>query len=100
MSWWGIVIDLNRLSAYPSAKSAGTNEGAGHSVFPRGDKEADDSFFAECLGGLQTMQTLNQHKARALRPHQDRCLLAVVQHIGGDFVHALLFERGAPFYRT
>ena len=79
MSRWGIVIDLNRLSAYPSSKSAGTNEGAGHSVFPRGDKEADDSFFAECLGGLQTMQTLNQHKARAVRPHQDRCLLAVVQ---------------------
>ena len=33
---------------------------------------------AECLGGLQTMQTLNQHKVRAVRPHQDRRLLAVV----------------------
>jgi hypothetical protein len=66
-------------------------------VFPRGDKKADDSFFPERLGGLQPVQTLNQHKARAVGPHQDRRPLALVEHTGGDFVHALLFYGGAPF---
>jgi hypothetical protein len=47
--------------------------------------ESDDGFFAERLGGLQTMQTLNQDKARAVRSHQDRRLLAVVEHTGCDF---------------
>jgi hypothetical protein len=74
-------------------------EGAGHSVFPCGNQKAHDSFFAERLGGLQPVQTLNQHKARAVRPHQDRRPLAIVEHAGRDFVHALLFEGGAPFYR-
>ena len=70
-------------------------------MFPRGDQKADDAFFAERLGGLQTMQTLNQDKARAVRSHQDRRLLAVVEHTGGDFVDALLFETGArSFYRN
>jgi hypothetical protein len=66
-------------------------------VFPRIDKEADDSFFAERLGGLQPMQTLNEHETRAIRSHQNRRLLAVFKHVGSDFVHALLFERRAPF---
>lgn len=74
-------------------------EGAGDSVFPCGDKKADDSFFAERLGGLQSMQALNQYKARAVRSHQDRRALAVVEHAGGDFVDALLFEGGTPLRR-
>jgi hypothetical protein len=74
-------------------------EGVGYSVFPRGDQKTDDGFFAERLGGLQTMQALDQDKARAIRSHQDRRLLAVVEHTGGDFIDALLFERSAPFYR-
>ena len=36
--------------------------------------------FPQCLGGLQTVQTIYQHKARAVRPNRDRRPLAVVQH--------------------
>ena len=36
--------------------------------------------FPQCLGGLRTVQTIYQHKARAVRPNRDRRPLAVVQH--------------------
>jgi hypothetical protein len=36
-------------------------------VLPRINKEADDSFFAERLGGLQPMQALNEHETPAIR---------------------------------
>jgi hypothetical protein len=43
---------------------------------------------------------LDQHETPAVPTHQDWCLLADVKHAGGDFVHALLHERGAAFDRT
>jgi ADP-ribose pyrophosphatase YjhB (NUDIX family) len=71
----------------------------GLSMLPRGHAEADDGFLAERLGCFKSVQALDQHKARAVRPHQDRRLLAVIEHAGRDLVHALLFERGASFDR-
>ena len=71
----------------------------GRSVLPRGHEEADDGFLAERLGCFKSVQALDQHKARAVRPHQDRRLLAAIEHAGRDLVHALLFERGASFDR-
>jgi hypothetical protein len=62
-------------------------------VFPRGDKEADDSFFAECLDGLQTVQTIYQHKARAVRPNQDRRPLAVVRHTASTRFRSRVMRR-------
>ena len=41
-------------------------------MLPRIHKEGDDGFFAERLGGLQPVQTLNKYEARAVRPDQDR----------------------------
>src|SRR5208282_4794868 len=69
------------------------------SVLARVDAKADDGLLAERLGGLQPVQPLDQHEARAVRPYQDRGLLAVLEHAGGDFVHALLLERGPAFDR-
>jgi len=42
------------------------------SVLARVDTKADDGFLAERLGGLQPVQPLDQHEARAVRPYQDR----------------------------
>src|SRR5208282_835551 len=69
------------------------------SVLARVDAEADDGFLAERLGGFQPVQTLDQYKARAVLPYQDRRLLPVIEHAGGDFVDAFLLERGAAFDR-
>ena len=66
-------------------------------VFPRVDKEADDSFFAERLGGFQPMQALNEHENSAVCPYQDRRLQTLVEHARGDFVYAPLIKGGAPF---
>ena len=41
----------------------------GHSVLPRIDKERNDGLLAKRLGGLQPVQTLNKHEARAVRPY-------------------------------
>ena len=41
----------------------------GRLMLPRIDKEGDDGFFAKRLGGLQLVQTLNKHEARAVRPY-------------------------------
>ncbi len=59
--------------------------------------EADDSFLAERLGGFQPVQALDQHETRAIRTHQDWCLLADFEHAGSDFVHALSHKRGPTF---
>jgi hypothetical protein len=45
------------------------------------------------------VQTLDQHKARSIGPHQDWGLLALVEHARSDFVYALLFQSRAPFDR-
>ena len=58
------------------------------SVFPRVDKEADDSLFAERLGGFQPMQALDKHETSTVRPYQDRRLQALVEHARGDSVYA------------
>jgi hypothetical protein len=68
-------------------------------MLARFDAEADDGFLAERLGGFQPVQALDQHEPRAVRTHKDWCLLADVEHAGGDFVHALLHERGPAFDR-
>jgi hypothetical protein len=41
-------------------------EAPGHSVLPRIDKEGDDGLFAKRLGGLQPVQTFDEHEARAV----------------------------------
>ena len=39
------------------------------SVLPCIDKEADDGLFAERLGGLEAMQTLDEYEAGAVHPY-------------------------------
>jgi hypothetical protein len=68
-------------------------------VFPRVDKETDNSFFAERLGGFQPVQTFDQHKASAVRPYKDRRLLALIEDARRDFVYALLIKSGALLNR-
>jgi hypothetical protein len=63
---------------------------------PRIDKETENSFFTECFGGFQPMQAFNEHEPSAVRPYQDRRLLALVEHARGDFVYALLIKGGTP----
>src|SRR6516225_8668885 len=47
------------------------------SLVPRRvDKETENSFFTERFGGLQSMQAFNEHEPSAVRPYQDRRLLA------------------------
>src|SRR5215472_6023289 len=65
-------------------------------VLPRADKKTENSFFTECFGGFQPMQAFNEHKPSAVRPYQDRRLLALVEHARGDFVYALLIKGGTP----
>jgi hypothetical protein len=55
-------------------------------VLARFRGEADDGFLAERLGGFQPVYALDQHETRAVRTHQDGCLLADLEHAGGDFV--------------
>lgn len=49
-------------------------------MFTRVHAEADDGLFAQCLGSLQAVQALDQHEARAVRAHQNWCLLAIGEH--------------------
>src|SRR5260370_40212590 len=60
---------------------------------------AADRGLAELLAGLEPMQSLDQDEALAVRPHQDRGLLAGFQHALGDLAHALRVERGAALHR-
>jgi hypothetical protein len=41
----------------------------GHSMLPRIDKEGDDGLLAKRLGGLQPVQTFDEHEARAVWPY-------------------------------
>jgi hypothetical protein len=43
--------------------------------------EADDGFLAKRLGGFQPVSALDQHETRAVRTHQDWCLLAMLAAI-------------------
>src|SRR6516162_442252 len=63
---------------------------------PRIDKETENSFFTERFGGFQSMQAFNEHESSAVRPYQDRRLLALVEHARGDFGYALLIKGGTP----
>src|SRR5450631_185206 len=69
------------------------------SMLPGIHPVADDGGLAERLGGLQPVQALDQHETRAVLPHLDRHLLAVLEHALGDLVHARLHERFAPLDR-
>jgi hypothetical protein len=68
-------------------------------VLSRVDKETMNCFFAKRFGGLQPMQAFNEYKSSAIRPYQNRRLLALLQHARGDFVYALLIESGTPLNR-
>jgi hypothetical protein len=48
------------------------------------------------FGGFQPMQAFNEHEPSAVRPYQDRRLLALVEHARGDFAYALLIKCGTP----
>ena len=65
-------------------------------VSPRVDKETENSVFTERFGGFQPMQAFNEHEPSAVRPYQNRRLLALVEHARGDFVYALLIKGGTP----
>jgi len=65
-------------------------------VLPSLDKETENSFFTERLGGFQPMQAFNEHEPTAVRPYLNWRLLAVVEHARGDFVYALLIKGGTP----
>ena len=47
-------------------------------MLPRADKETENSFFTECFGRFQPMQAFNEHEPSAVRPYQDRRLLALM----------------------
>ena len=62
----------------------------------RVDKETENSFFIERLGGFQPMQAFNEHEPSAVCPYQDRRLLALVEDARGDFLYALLIKGATP----
>jgi len=68
-------------------------------MLARIDAESNNGLLAKRLGSLQSVQTLDQHKARSIGPHQDWGLLALVEHARSNFVYALLFQSRAPFDR-
>jgi len=61
-------------------------------VLPCIDKEGDNGLFAERLGGLQSVQTLDKYEARPVRPNKDRRLQALVENAGRDLVYSFWFE--------
>ena len=61
-------------------------------MLPCIDKEGDNGLFAKRLGGLQPVQTFDEHEARAVRPDEDRRLQTLVENAGRDLVYSLLFE--------
>src|SRR5690242_8988477 len=81
-----------------SARAA--NGGASHSVLPCINKECDDGLFTKSFGSFQPVQTLNKHKARTVRPDQDRRLQTLVENAGRDLVYSFLFEARAPLDRN
>ena len=68
-------------------------------MLARVDAVADDRSLAERLGRFQPVETLDQHEACAIRPHQDWHLLPVFEHAGGDFIDAPLLQRRASLDR-
>ena len=62
-------------------------------MLTRFDAVANNSFLAKRLCSLEAMQTLDQYKACSVGSHQDRGLLALVEHARSDFVHTRLFEK-------
>src|SRR5260370_1485771 len=66
---------------------------------PRLHQVAADRGLAELLAGFEAMQPLDQDEALAVRPHQDRGLLAGFEHALGDLAHAFRIERGAALHR-
>jgi hypothetical protein len=60
---------------------------------------SDDSFLAELLARLQTMQPFHQDETFAVLPHQDRALQADLEDALGDLLRFLGVERRAPFHR-
>jgi hypothetical protein len=66
-------------------------------VFPCVDKKTENSLFAKGFAGFQPVQALNQDERSTVGPHQDRRLLALVEHAHRYFINALLFEGRAPF---
>jgi hypothetical protein len=71
-------------------------EATDFSVSARRQKNRE-CLFAEGFAGLQPVQALNQHERSTVGPHQDRRLLAPVEHAHRYFINALLFEGRAPF---
>ena len=65
-------------------------------MLPGVDAVADDGGLAQRLGGLKPVQALDQHEARSVRAHQDRRLLALLEHAVCDRIDALQVERFAP----
>jgi len=65
-------------------------------MLPGVDAVADDGGLAQRLGGLKPVQALDQHEARSVRAHQDRRLLALLEHAVRDRIDALQVERFAP----
>jgi len=65
-------------------------------VLPGVDAVTDDGGLAQRLGGLKPVQALDQHEARSVRAHQDRRLLALLEHAVCDRIDALQVERFAP----
>ena len=59
---------------------------------PRINEECGDSLFTKSFGGLQPVETLYKHEARAVSPDQDRRLQTFVENAGRDLVYSLLFE--------
>src|SRR5262249_23934712 len=60
---------------------------------------APDRGLAELLAGLEPVQPLDEHEALAVRPHQDRRLLPLLQHALGDRAHARRVERRPALHR-
>jgi hypothetical protein len=65
-------------------------------MLPGFDAVTNDGGLAQRLGGLKSVQALDQHEARAVGAHQDRCLLALREHAVRDRIDALQVERLAP----
>ena len=69
-------------------------------MLPCIDKEGDNGLFAERLGGLQSVQTLDKYEARPVRPNKDRRLQALVENARRDLVYSLLLERSTSLGRN
>ena len=72
---------------------------AGRSVLAGADAIAVDGGLTQLFGGLQPVQALDQHKARAVLPHEDRLLQSVGQNVIGERIDARLLQRRAALHR-